>query len=71
MTAITPSFPLNADTRIPAVGFGTFLIDPDKAADAVRTAIEFGYRHVDTAEIYANETAVGAGLRQTLSNGLL
>jgi 2,5-diketo-D-gluconate reductase A len=71
MTAITPSFPLNADTRIPAVGFGTFLIDPDKAADAVRTAIEFGYRHVDTAEIYANETAVGAGLRQMLSNGLL
>jgi diketogulonate reductase-like aldo/keto reductase len=48
---------------IPRLGFGTYeLTDPDRCRTAVRTALETGYRHVDTAEYYGNEAAVGAGV---------
>lgn len=58
--------PLTADVDIPYLGFGTYLIPDDEAAAAVRTAIVAGYRHVDTAEAYGNEAAVGEGLRQAM-----
>ncbi|WP_208866362.1 hypothetical protein [Paraburkholderia lacunae] len=45
-------FPINADIRIPAVGFGTYLISPDAVAAAVSAAVANGYRHVDTASVY-------------------
>jgi diketogulonate reductase-like aldo/keto reductase len=49
--------------EIPRLGFGTYqLTDPDRCATAVRTALETGYRHVDTAEYYENEAAVGDGI---------
>lgn len=57
------TFPLNANTEIPAVGFGTYLISNDDAATAVSTAISNGYRHIDTASGYQNEATVGAGMR--------
>ena len=60
------SFPLNANTAIPAVGFGTYLISNDDAATAVGTAIASGYRHIDTASGYQNETTVGVGIRDGL-----
>lgn len=60
------SFPLNADTSIPAVGFGTYLISDDDAATAVGTAIANGYRHIDTASGYQNEFTVGVGIRDGL-----
>jgi 2,5-diketo-D-gluconate reductase A len=60
-------FRLSGGTEIPAVGFGTFLITPDDASEAVRGAISVGYRHVDTAEVYANEEAVGAGIKAGLN----
>ncbi len=60
------SFPLNANTAIPAVGFGTYLISNDDAATAVGTAIASGYRHIDTASGYQNETTVGDGIRDGL-----
>ena len=48
---------------IPAFGLGTWENeDPDQCADSVATAIEAGYRHIDTAQIYGNEAAVGAGI---------
>ena len=56
-------FRLAEGVDIPAVGFGTYLVAPEAASDAVRTAISLGYRHVDTAAIYANELEVGAGIR--------
>ncbi len=59
-------FPLNDDTAIPAVGFGTYLIAPGQTADAVSTAISVGYRHIDTAAVYDNETEVGQGVRAGL-----
>ena len=48
---------------IPKLALGTWLIDDDKAADAVRNAIEIGYRHIDTAQAYGNESGVGEGVR--------
>ena len=48
---------------IPALGLGTWGLRGDDCAAAVRTALEAGYRHVDTAAMYGNEEAVGAGLR--------
>jgi len=48
---------------IPLVGLGTWKNDdPTECATAVRTALETGYRHIDTAQIYANEAAVGTGI---------
>ena len=62
---------LSADVAIPYLGFGTYLIDDADAADLVRTAIQTGYRHIDTAEGYGNESGVGAGIRQAMeSEGL-
>lgn len=45
------------------MALGTWLIDDDKAADAVRAAIKLGYRHIDTAQAYGNEKGVGEGVR--------
>ncbi len=49
---------------VPQLALGTWLIQPDdKAAEAVRTALELGYRHIDTAQAYGNERGVGDGIR--------
>lgn len=48
---------------IPALGFGTWELEGAEAERMVETALELGYRHVDTAEMYGNETAVGRALR--------
>jgi diketogulonate reductase-like aldo/keto reductase len=48
---------------VPQLALGTWFIDDDKAAEAVRTAIEIGYRHIDTAQAYGNERGVGEGVR--------
>ena len=54
---------LNNGTSMPAVGIGTFLMQPDEAEAAVRTALQSGYRLVDTANAYLNEKAVGRAIR--------
>lgn len=51
------------DTQIPALGFGTFRLRGREAERMVRMALEIGYRHVDTAEAYGNEEAVGRAIR--------
>ncbi len=56
-------FTLSNGVKIPKIGFGTWLIDNDKTAQAVRDAISAGYRHIDTAEAYGNEQEVGEGVR--------
>lgn len=48
---------------VPQLALGTWLIDNDRAADAVRAAIDIGYRHIDTAQAYGNESGVGEGIR--------
>jgi 2,5-diketo-D-gluconate reductase B len=50
---------------IPALGFGTWLIEGDDAREAVRDALEIGYRHIDTARAYGNEREVGVGIRES------
>ncbi len=45
------------------MGFGVFQIEPEKTAAAVKAALDIGYRHIDTAEMYGNETEVGQGVR--------
>lgn len=58
-----PSITLNDGNLIPQLGFGVFQIEPDQTAAAVRAALEVGYRHIDTAEMYGNEKEVGQGIR--------
>lgn len=54
---------LNNGVCVPKLALGTWFIDDDKAAEAVRQAVALGYRHVDTAQAYANERGVGEGIR--------
>lgn len=54
---------LSNGIKVPQLALGTQLIDDDKAADAVRSALDIGYRHIDTAQAYANEHGVGEGIR--------
>jgi 2,5-diketo-D-gluconate reductase A len=54
---------LNDGRRIPQLGFGVFQVDPARTAEAVGTALEVGYRHIDTAEMYRNERGVGEAVR--------
>ena len=59
------SFTLNNGVQIPAVGFGVFQTPPDETISAVQTALEVGYRHIDTAAAYGNERQVGEALRRS------
>lgn len=57
------TFKLNDNRDIPVLGLGTWKIAADKTAQAVRDALEMGYRHIDTAQAYGNEAEVGEGIR--------
>jgi len=57
------TFTLSNGVEIPKLGLGTWLIPDEEAAQIVRSAAEVGYRHIDTAQAYANERGVGEGLR--------
>jgi len=63
ITSIVPTVTLNDGHSIPQLGFGVFQIDPAETADAVSNALEVGYRHIDTAEMYQNERGVGEAVR--------
>jgi len=56
------SFPLDDGAQIPQLGFGTWQTPEEKAATAVSAALAAGYRLIDTASIYSNETGVGKGI---------
>src|SRR4051812_17057923 len=61
--APTPIVKLNNDVTMPALGLGVFQTPPDETRDAVRAALDAGYRHIDTAAAYGNEREVGEALR--------
>ncbi|MGF0048322.1 aldo/keto reductase [Streptococcus hyointestinalis] len=63
MSIFTETYTLNNGIAIPKIGLGTWEIENDKAAQAVRDAIAIGYRHIDTAEGYNNEAGIGEGIR--------
>jgi 2,5-diketo-D-gluconate reductase A len=60
-----PTIELSSGAHIPQLGFGVYQIDPDETAGAVKTALDVGYRHIDTAEMYQNEAGVGQGIRDS------
>jgi 2,5-diketo-D-gluconate reductase A len=64
VTAI-PDITLSNGQTIPQLGFGVFLVEPKDTAAAVSTALEVGYRHIDTAEMYGNEKEVGQAIRRS------
>jgi len=60
-----PSVPLNDGHAIPQLGFGVFQIPPPDTEAAVAAALEVGYRHIDTAEMYRNEKEVGQAIAKS------
>jgi len=65
MTFSVPSVMLNNGVPIPQLGFGVFLVPPDETAAAVATALDAGYRLIDTAQGYRNEQGVGEAIARS------
>ena len=63
--------PTHASGTIPAVGFGTLIPDPVVTRQATSAALEAGFRHLDCAERYRNETAVGEAMQDAFKSGKL
>ena len=51
------------NTKIPKLGFGTWMLKGSEATSSIEMALSAGYRHIDTASIYDNEEAIGVGLK--------
>jgi len=64
-TSTVPSITLNNGLQIPQLGFGVYQVDPAETRDATLAALEVGYRHIDTAEMYGNEKGVGEAVRDS------
>ncbi|MDF3282411.1 aldo/keto reductase [Gordonia sp. N1V] len=60
-----PSITLNNGVEIPQLGFGVFQIKPEDTVEATLSALEVGYRHIDTAQMYGNEAEVGEAVRKS------
>ena len=60
-----PVVTLNNGVQIPQLGFGVFQIPPPETKAATLSALEVGYRHIDTAEMYGNEAGVGEAVRES------
>ncbi|VDK42671.1 unnamed protein product [Dibothriocephalus latus] len=71
MTVQQPFLTLNSGYKIPQVGLGTFMAPPNEVENAVLTAIDTGYRHIDCAYIYGNECEVGNALKKKFDDGTI
>lgn len=60
-----PMITLNDRVEIPQLGLGTYQISPEETADVTLQALEIGYRHIDTAQMYRNEAGVGEAVRRS------
>lgn len=60
-----PMIALNDGVEIPQLGLGTYQVPPGETADVTKTALEIGYRHIDTAQMYGNEAGVGEAIRSS------
>lgn len=60
-----PTLTLNNDVTMPALGYGVFQTPPEETSTAVTTALDTGYRHIDTASAYMNERGVGQALAKS------
>ncbi|KRK99572.1 aldo/keto reductase [Companilactobacillus futsaii] len=63
MSIFDETFTMNNGVKIPRLALGVWEIPDDKVADAVKSAVKVGYRHIDTAQAYGNERGVGEGVR--------
>ncbi|WP_100499412.1 aldo/keto reductase [Geodermatophilus chilensis] len=63
--ATVPTIRLNNGVEIPQLGFGVYQVPPEDTAEVVSTALEIGYRHIDTAEMYGNEKGVGEAVARS------
>lgn len=64
-----PSFTMNNGLTIPAMGYGVFQMTSDEVREHLPEALELGYRHIDTANAYFNEVAVGEVVREWIASG--
>ena len=58
-----PTITLNNGVEIPQLGFGVYQVRPAETVEVTLSALEVGYRHIDTAEMYGNEKEVGEAIR--------
>ncbi|CAJ1201265.1 Glyoxal reductase [Companilactobacillus paralimentarius] len=68
MSIFDETITLNNGVKIPKLALGVWEISDDKVADAVKSAVDIGYRHIDTAQAYGNERGVGEGVRNASVN---
>ncbi|WP_018763314.1 aldo/keto reductase [Arthrobacter sp. 135MFCol5.1] len=66
MNTLNETYTLSNGVSIPKLGLGTWFIENEVAADAVRAAVGFGYRNIDTAQAYGNERGVGEGVKSSV-----
>jgi 2,5-diketo-D-gluconate reductase A len=65
MGGMTQAIILDGGVEMPVIGFGTWQVTGPQGYDAIRTALEAGYRHIDTATMYGNEAEVGRAVRDS------
>lgn len=68
---MSKTFKLNNGKEIPAIGLGTWKSEPGEVFNAVKKAIELGYKHIDCASIYGNEPEVGSAIKECIDNGII
>lgn len=64
-SSAVPTITLNNGREIPQLGFGTFKVAPERAREVTSAALDVGYRHLDTAQMYGNEVGVGQAIRDS------
>lgn len=69
MTTTVPNIDLNNGKKMPIIGFGTFQAKGDEVRNSLNSALENGYRHIDTAFLYQNESVIGEVLKEWLTSG--
>eukprot|EP01133_Synstelium_polycarpum_P000367 gene367-427_t len=67
----SPSYKLTSGHSIPLVGFGTWKAEPNVVSEAVKVALETGYRHIDCAQVYCNEKEVGTAFKNVFGAGVI
>ncbi|XP_055591538.1 aldo-keto reductase family 1 member B1-like [Uranotaenia lowii] len=71
MAPLAPTVTLNNGLKMPVIGLGTWLSRDGEGLEAIKTAIDAGYRHFDTACLYQNEKEVGQAIREKIAEGVV